>query len=199
MPAVPFRLRSWLRAPLAVAALSVLVTEARAGFAAPPREATAPGIHPTLVWAALQLVPSPEWMGDGAGSHAGMRWQVTPLLYSFGINRKLSPWRTLIAEPVVRHSGSIELFAMPEYLSKSGSFAEHWLFRGGLRSYFPLMSKGEYLSASLGASLLHFDHRVGAAGSAGIYTFYGFVGAELTYCPTPGLRGATLALSLRIF
>jgi len=138
-------------------------------------------------------------MRDGTGNHAGLRWQVTPLLYSFGINRKLSPWRTLIAEPVVRHAGSIELFASPEYLSKSGSFAEHWLFRGGLRSYFPLLSRGEYLSASLGASLLHFDHRLGAAGSAGIYTLYGFVGVELTTCLTPELRSTTVTLSLRVF
>ena len=190
---------SRLRGALASAALAALVTEARAAFAATPPGATPPGIHPTWLWAGLQLLPSPEWMGDGAGSHAGMRWQVTPLLYSFGINRKLSPWRTLIAEPVVRHAGSIELFTSPEYLSKSGTFAEHWLFRGGLRSYFPLTAKGEYLSASLGASLLHFDHRLGAAWSAGVYTLYGFVGAELTYCPTPGLRSTTLTLALRVF
>ena len=73
------------------------------------------------------------------------------------------------------------------------------IFRGGLRSYFPLLDKGELLSASIGASLLHFDHRVGAAWSAGIYTLYGFVGAEITYCPTPELRSTTLTLSLRMF
>jgi hypothetical protein len=138
-------------------------------------------------------------MADGSSVYAGMRWQVTPLLYSFGINRKLSPWRSLIAEPVVRHSGSIELFFSPEYLSKSGTFAEHWLFRGGLRSYFPLLSKGEYLSTSLGASMLHFDHHLGAAASAGVYVFYGFVGAEVTYCPTGALRSTTVTLSLRVF
>ncbi|MEP7119615.1 MAG: hypothetical protein ABJE95_01850 [Byssovorax sp.] len=188
-----------LRTTLAIAAFSIGIAASSASLAAAPPEATPPGIHPTLLWTALQLVPSPEWMGDGAGSHAGMRWQVTPLLYSFGINRKLSPWRSLIAEPVVRHAGSVELFLSPEYLSNSGTFAEHWLFRGGLRSYFPLVSKGEYLSTSLGASLLHFDHRLGAAASAGIYVLYGFVGAEVTYCPTPGLRGATATLSLRVF
>ncbi|MFS8065855.1 MAG: hypothetical protein ACMG6S_05720, partial [Byssovorax sp.] len=82
---------------------------------------------------------------------------------------------------------------------KPGSFAERWLFRGGVRSYFPLIDKGESLSASIGASLLHFDHHVGGAWSAGIYTLYGFVGAEITYCPTPELRSTTLTLSLRMF
>ena len=186
-------------ATLAIAAIATLVASPRTAFAAPAAEATPPGQHPTLLWGALQLVPSPEVMIAGSSVYAGMRWQVTPLLYSFGINRKLSPWRSLIAEPVVRHAGSLELFVSPEYLSKSGNFAEHWLFRGGLRSYFPLMSKGEYLSASIGASLLHFDHHLGAALSAGIYVLYGFVGAEITYCPTPALRSTTLALSLRMF
>lgn len=184
------------RATLAMAVIAALVAPPRAALAA---EATPPGQHPTLLWTALQLVPSPEVMIAGSSVYAGMRWQVTPLLYSFGINRKLSPWRSLIAEPVVRHAGSIELFFSPEYLSKSGTFAEHWLFRGGLRSYFPLLSKGEYLSTSIGASLLHFDHHLGAALSAGLYVLYGFVGAEITYCPTPGLRSTTLALSLRMF
>ena len=184
------------RATLAMAVIAALVAPPRTALAA---EATPPGQHPTLLWTALQLVPSPEVMIAGSSVYAGMRWQVTPLLYSFGINRKLSPWRSLITEPVVRHAGSIELLFSPEYLSKSGSFAEHWLFRGGLRSYFPLLSKGEYLSTSIGASLLHFDHHLGAALSAGIYVLYGFVGAEITYCPTPELRSTTLALSLRMF
>jgi hypothetical protein len=184
---------------LAIAAIAALFTSARVAIAAPEAGATPPGVHPTLLWAAVQLVPSPEWMGDGSHGYAGMRWQVTPLLYSFGINRKLSPWRSLIAEPTVRHTGSIELFASPEYLGKPGTFAQRWLFRGGVRSYFPLVDKGESLSASLGASVLHFDHRLGAAWSAGIYTLFGFVGAEVTYCPTPGLRSTTLTLSLRMF
>lgn len=184
---------------LSIAAAAALLASGRAVFAEPRAEVTPPGIHPTLAWTALQLVPSPEWMGDGSRGYAGMRWQVTPLLYSFGINRKLSPWRTLMAEPTVRHSGSLELFFSPEYIGKSGTFAERWLFRGGVRSYFPLLDKGELLSASLGASLLHFDHHLGAAWSAALYTFYGFVGAEVTYCPTPEIRSTTLTLSLRMF
>ncbi len=187
------------RAAAAFTAIAILAAVPHAALAATGQEATPPGQHPTLLWTALQLVPSPEMMVSGPSVYAGMRWQVTPLLYSFGINRKLSPWRSLVAEPVVRHAGSMELFISPEYLAKAGTFAEHWLFRGGVRSYAPLMSKGEYLSVSLGASLLHFDHRLGAALSAGIYTFYGFVGAEITYCPTPALRSTTLTLSFRVF
>lgn len=182
---------------VALAAFAACFASARWADAA--NEATPPDVHPTLVWTVLQLVPSPEWVSGGAHGYYGMRWQVTPILYSFGINHKLSPWRSLVAEPTVRHSGSMELFVAPEYITKSGTFAEHWLFRGGLRSYFPLLAKGEYLSTSIAASLLHFDHRIGTAWSAGLYTLFGFVGAEVTYCPTPGLRSTTLTLSLRMF
>lgn len=195
MTALPFARRGLLSAAV-IAALLAAAGPARAEAMAP---ATPPGVHPTWLWAALQLVPSPEIMVNRGAAYAGMRWQITPLLYSFGINRKLSPWRSLIAEPVVRHAGSIELFASPEYLAKPGSFAEHWLFRGGVRSYFPLLTKGEYLSASIGASALHFDHHLGMAWSAGVYTLFGFVGAELTHCPTPVLRSITATLSLRMF
>jgi len=66
---------------------------------------TEPDIHPTLTWTALQLIPSPQWVTSDEGLRFGMRWQITPLLYSFGINKKLSPWRYLIAEPLVRQSG----------------------------------------------------------------------------------------------
>ena len=199
MTALPHHCPRRAKLAITIAVIATLIALPRAALATSTREATPPGQHPTLLWAALQLVPSPEVMVSGASAYAGMRWQITPVLYSFGINRKLSPWRSLIAEPVVRHAGSIELFVSPEYLSKSGAFAEHWLFRGGVRSHAPLMSKGEYLSASLGASLLHFDHHLGAALSAGIYALYGFVGAEITYCPTPALRSTTLTLSLRVF
>ena len=68
------------RSLLSIAAMAALLAPARTVFAATPAEATPPGIYPTLLWAALQLVPSPEWMGDGSRGYAGMRWQVTPLL-----------------------------------------------------------------------------------------------------------------------
>jgi hypothetical protein len=60
---------------------------------------------PTLPWLIPQLIPSPE-LGFGAlkgasnDAHFGMRWQLTPVLYSFGMYRKLSPWRFFVVEPL---------------------------------------------------------------------------------------------------
>lgn len=147
-------------------------------------QATEPGIHPTLLWAVIQLVPSPQWISTKSeGLNYGFRWQLTPLLYSWGINRKLSPWRILISEPYVRQSGSAELFFSPEYLNLASDFKNKWLFRWGLRAYFPLVQHGEYLSVSLGSSFFNFNGRSGISYEGGIYLFAGVVGTQVTYSP----------------
>lgn len=187
--------------PLAAGAAPGAPREAAAGGA--PREAavsgsaTEPGIRLTLPWLLVQLVPSPElWIG-ASGTRFGVRWQVTPLLYSFGINRKLSPWRAFVVEPLTRHAGSIELFGSPEYVA--GAAAGGWMVRGGIRSYFPLLDRGEALSCSLGASVLHARDRVAASYEAGIYTLFGGLGAQVTVTPTAALRSTTITLSIRYF
>ena len=143
-----------------------------------------PDIYPSLMWAAVQLIPSPEWITSTDGLKFGMRWQVTPLLYSFGINKKLSPWRYLIAEPLVRQSGSIELFFTPEYLNIKDKFKDMWLFRGGARVYIPLWQRGEYMSASLSASYYNFNGINGISYEGGIYLFAGILGFQTTYSPS---------------
>src|SRR5438552_12189920 len=117
-----------------------------------------PSIAPALVWLATQLVPSPQ-IGFSAPPHEGavfgLEWQLTPVLYSFGAHRGASRWRAFLAEPRVRHAGSVELFASPEYLALRDvpdRAKDRWFVRPGGRAYFPLARDGEYLSASLGVS-----------------------------------------------
>ena len=96
--------------------------------------ASEPDIHPTLLWCAIQLVPSPQWsLLAHDGLRFGLRWQVTPVLYSFGINRKLSPWRWFVVEPFVRQVGSAEIFCSPEYVNLKELDNARWSFRTGLR------------------------------------------------------------------
>jgi hypothetical protein len=157
---------------LAISATSSAV--ARAG------EATEPRVRPTVIWTVAQLIPSPELVAGGGDAHVGLRWQVTPVLYSFGINRRLSPWRTFVVEPLVRQAGSIELYGSPEYVSVSRGL----VLRAGVRSYFPLVEKGDYLSVSIGSSAFWFRDRGGAAFEVGAYALYGTIGLQLTYTPT---------------
>ena len=165
--------------------------------APPPAE---PASRPSLFWAALQLVPSPEVVVGSGKVRFGASWQVTPLLYSFGINRKLSPWRSLMVEPIVRHAGSIELYVAPEVLGGYFSdYADRWVGRVGLRSYVPLLSRGESLSFSVGGSLLRTRGITGAGLDVGLHTFGGLFGLRVGYAPTPGLRMTTVALEIRVF
>jgi hypothetical protein len=156
-------------------------------------------VQPTLPWLVTQLVPSPEIAYGEDTSRFGMRWQVTPVLYSWGINRKLSPWRFFVAEPLVRQSGSIELFVSPEYLFYGGSFGDGWLWRGGVRSYFPLVQKGEYLSVSVGASEFAFAGRGGTALEGGAYVLFGTVGMQVTYSPSTAPVRFIATLRVRYF
>ncbi len=190
-----------MRALLVVPLLAALAAPARALAAdtpAPPP--TEPGANATLLWAALQLIPSPEVLEWNGAARFAARWQLTPLLYSFGINRKLSPWRAFVVEPIVRNSGSIEVHLSPEILAGTlAAGTERWVLRGGLRSWFPLLYRGDYLSGSAGGSLVHAGDRNGVAFDAGLHTLGGFVGVRASYCPTPGLRITTVALEIRIF
>ncbi|AKT37291.1 uncharacterized protein CMC5_014220 [Chondromyces crocatus] len=160
---------------------------------------TEPRVQATFPWLLTQLIPSPEWVISDEGVRFGGRWQATPLLYSFGIDPRLSPWRSMVAEPIVRHAGSVELFVSPTYLAGGGSLGNRWLFRSGVRAYFPLLDRGEYLSCSVGGALVYHRDEVGVAYEAGIYTLFGVLGLQAAYTPTRDLRMGSLTLNIRYF
>jgi hypothetical protein len=158
---------------------------------------TEPDVRPTSLWISSQFIPSPQFISvNDVGLKFGLRWQVTPLLYSFGINKKLSPWRNFVAEPLVRQNGSIELFFSPEWLNVTEKFKTNWLFRGGLRAYFPLYRRGEYLSGSLSASYYNFNGNQGLSYEAGIYLFFGILGFQATY--SPDMKSAPWIFTIRL-
>lgn len=162
--------------------------------------ASEPAIHPTILWFAAQVVPSPQWTAVAHDRLCfGLRWQVTPLLYSFGINRKLSPWRWFIVEPFVRQSGSVEIFFSPEYMNLKDQYGSRWAFRTGLRGYVPLWQHGEYLSGSIGSSYFALGDTRGMSYEAGVYFFAGIVGVQTTYSPLLSEAPWTFTLRLRYF
>ena len=172
-----------MRVAFATGAMVVFASSssARGGEEGALRE---PAVRPTLTWLATQLVPSPELVYGGGAPRFGTRWQVTPLLYSWGIHRGLSPWRFFVAEPLVRQSGSLELYFTPEYVVYGPSFGAGWIARTGVRSYFPIVAHGDYLSLSIGASHVYFDGRSGAAIEGGAYVLFGVAGVQITYSPS---------------
>jgi hypothetical protein len=161
------------------------IPEPPAASATAPRRntATPPGTSVTLAWVLTQLVPSPEFAVGDEGAAFGLRFQVVPVLYSFGIDRRLSPWRAFVVEPLVRTSGSLELFFAPEYLAIHDDVSRRFGFRAGVRAHFPLLEKGDYLSVSLGAAYVRFAERESASYQVGAYLLYGFLGFEQSVVP----------------
>lgn len=164
--------------------------------------------RPTVGWAILQLLPSPE-IAVGRQRHIdvngavdaspttafGLRWQVTPLLWSFGVHRSQSRWRYFVVDPFARVSGSLELSATFEYI---GGHVDRLLARPGLRAYLPLAQKGEYLSMSLGTSVYSYEG-LRVAYDVGVYTLAGIVGLRITVAPAHAPLAGIATLNLRYF
>jgi len=149
------------------------------------------------VWAAAQLVPSPLLVIGKEHVGGGVRWQVTPLLYSFGIAER--PWRTLLVSPIARHSGSIELHVSPEWACCAPDERSSWLVRAGLRLYLPLLEHGEKLSWSVGGAYYRAAASGGASADLGLYTFNGAFGLNVCVSPWLTRREVITALTIRLF
>jgi hypothetical protein len=164
--------------------------------------------YPTLAWVALQALPSPEiaigrqhrideagGVDETMSTTWGLRWQLTPVLWSFGVHHSQTRWRTFVVDPLARQSGSIEFSTTFEYI---GGNIDRFLVRPGVRAYFPLLQRGEYLSTSIGTSVYDYDgFRV--AYDVGVYTFGGLLGLQMTLAPTHRPLAAIGTIRVRYF
>jgi hypothetical protein len=168
-----------------------------------------PQAYPSFPWLALQLLPSPELAvgqvretsANGASelttkTALGLRWQVTPFLWSWGTNRRVSRWRFLVVDPLARHSGSIEVPLNLEYVF---GHVDRMIVRPGVRAYFPLVERGEYVSASLGTSTYAYDEKMRVAYDVGVYFLYGIFGLQATVAPDNGPLSAIGTFRIRYF
>jgi len=189
---------SILRLEIAALLTGVAITPASArgqDSGSPPRR-ICPAVAAGL-WTTAQLVPSPLLVVSSDHVGGGVRWQITPLLYSFGVTAR--PWRSFVIEPIARHSGSIELYGSPEWACCAPGGHTSWLGRGGARLYLPLIEHGESLSWSLGGSYYRATGGGGGAAELGIYTISGVFGLTVTVSPTLFRREVITALSIRYF
>jgi hypothetical protein len=181
------------------AALTSSISLASPAAQAHERGPTEPAVSVTWPWMLTQLVPSPEVVYGEHTARFGLRWQVTPLLFSWGIHRGLSPWRLFVVEPNVRHFGSMELYVTPELVTSAASVGAATIFRSGFRAYFPLVEHGEYLSCSVGASQFFYDARSAAGYEVGLYTLFGILGLQVTASPQFAPMATSFTLSVRYF
>ena len=185
-------------AMLALVAVTTLTGLSRAEDPTRRQEAPyEPDIYPSPLWLAMQVIPSPAVGLDDDGARFGLSWQITPVAYSWAIHRDLSPWRALVVEPHARQGGSIELFISPQVY-----FGERVTptLRPGVRAYFPVLSRGEYLSLSLGSAYQRIDGEDGVAIEGGAYILFGILGLQLSRVVTEDAPLSTMAsIRLRYF
>lgn len=152
------------------------------------------------IWSVAQLIPSPLLVVGKEHVGGGVRWQLTPLLYSFGIAER--PVRSFLVSPIARHSGSVELHVSPEWACCAPDERSSWLVRAGLRLYLPLLEHGEKLSWSVGASYYRTAGARGDNGGSadlGLFTFHGAFGLNVTVSPWLTRREVITALTIRLF
>jgi hypothetical protein len=146
------------------------------------------------VWAVAQLIPSPLFVASSDRVGAGVRWQITPFVYAFGVTAK--PIRAFVVEPVARHAGAVELYMSPEWACCAPADHTSWIARGGVRLYLPLVGRGEALTGSLGGSYYRAGGGDGASVEVGIYVLFTMFG--LTVTVSPGLAGREVISALQI-
>lgn len=181
--------------------------------AAPPPDQSfqwrSPVIIPSIQWVFLQTLPSPEIVvgrsrtiaADGTSSGGpstswGLKWQLTPFLWSWGTHRKQNPFRLLVVDPLARVSGSIELSTSIEYL---GGEVNRPLVRPALRTYLPILQRGENLAISLGTSIYRYDAALRVAGEVGAYVLNGFLGVNVVFAPTHAPLTSIITFNIRYF
>jgi len=143
-------------------------------------------------WSLIQLVPSPAFYQDKDNSNSrlqfGLKWNFTPVNYSFNANKLITPLQFFKVNPMRRYGGSVELFVQPEWTTSAYKYSdiERFSISPGVRSYIPFIEYGEYLSGSFGLKYSVrkdrqniFNNTLGV--ELGVYTFYGIVGLNFTY------------------
>lgn len=122
-------------------------------------------------WYQYQLIPNLLLHSSAAGTRMGLEWEATPLLYSWGINKRVSPWYSFIVAPPARFSGSIEWnVAVQAYTGKVGR--SHFGYSSHLMTYWPLSDVGEFAGLNLG---------IGAFGSPDGIRVFKVIGASTAF------------------
>ena len=176
---------------IAILSLSVCLGVSAAQSQDPP-----PNTSKTLVWSAIQVLPSYSWTSFPQGTHFAFEWEAMPVMYSFGINRLASPWKFFVTTPVARYTGSIEAVISGQvFTTKPGT--SHFGYSGQLLGHIPLIERGEYLSATVGAARYHTNGQYHTFIVGGLGTFFGILHGTVKYAPTTRLW--MTSLDLRFF
>ena len=138
----------------------------------------------TSAWLPWQFVPNFTFTATPTQTPFGLEWEATPLLYSFGISRLVSPWYSFIVEPVARFSGSVELVVTGQlYPNKLGT--SHFGYSGQLLGHVPLIERGEHLALNVGVATYRIGNDYPVFKVLGVSTLFGFIHFNVKQASNP--------------
>ncbi|MBI3004743.1 MAG: hypothetical protein HYY49_04935 [Ignavibacteriales bacterium] len=147
-------------------------------------------------WLYFQFVPNLTWTSFPAQTNFAFEWEATPVLYSFGMTKLLSPWYSLIVEPPARFTGSIEFNVSGLlYTSKAGS--SHFGSSLQLLAHVPLIERGEHLALNAGVARYYVANSSPTFYVGGLSSLFGLLHLNVKYSANPKIW--MTSLEIRIF
>jgi len=139
-----------------------------------------------FTWLQFQAIPSITILSSTSATQTGFEWEATPLLYSFGMTRLVSPWKSFIVEPPARFTGSIEFVVSGQILTEK---VGNSYFGGSaqLLGHIPLIERGEHLGLTVGIGSYSFSQSTPFFKVVGISTLFGFLHFNLKQSASPKL------------
>jgi hypothetical protein len=125
-------------------------------------------------WLTFQAIPSMMVISHPGDIPFAFEWEATPLLYSFGMTRLVSPWYSFKVSQAARFTGSIELKTTGQISTrKMGS--SYFGSSAQLIGHIPLMERGEYLGLNVGVAKYAFAGSSPWFKVVGVSTLFGFL------------------------
>lgn len=136
------------------------------------------------VWFPFQFLPNLSFYSSSPLSGFSFEWEFTPLLYTFGMNKQISPWYSFIVEPTARFTGSVELVVAGQiFTTKMGR--SYFAASGHLMGTIPLIERGEHLALNLGVGAYRIANKTRMFKVAGISTLFGMLHFNLKHAEKP--------------
>ena len=142
-------------------------------------------------WLAFQAIPSMMVISHPGDIPFAFEWEATPLLYSFGMTRLVSPWYSFKVSQAARFAGSIELKVTGQISTrKMGS--SYFGSSAQLIGHIPLIERGEYLGLNVGVAKYAFAGFSPWFKVVGVSTLFGFVEFNFKHSSDPQMWMGTI-------
>jgi hypothetical protein len=144
-------------------------------------------------WLTFQAIPSMMVISHPGDIPFAFEWEATPLLYSFGMTRLVSPWYSFKVSQAARFTGSIELKATGQISTrKMGS--SYFGSSAQLIGHIPLMERGEYLGLNVGVAKYAFADSSPWFKVVGVTTLFGFLEFNFKHSSDPQMWMGSIEL-----